>query len=379
MKIIRVSTVPESMNAFCKGLLRELTNDGYEIVVVSSPKKELKDIEEREHVRTIPVDMRRDISVIQDIKSLIHLTKVFWKEKPDMVHSITPKAGLLSMIAGWITRVPVRLHTFTGLVFPTSKGLKRKVLTLTDRITCFCATHINPEGQGVKDDLSNYGITHKPLTILGNGNIKGIDESFFDPASHDISPLASELYENRFNFIFIGRLVGDKGVNELILAFEQVYNLHPEAQLFILGEYETDHDHLSDHSIAQISAHPGIKHVGFQHDIRPWLLASDVLILPSYREGFPNVVLEAGAMGVPAIVTDVNGSREIIEDGINGLIVRPQDEELLADKMKYVIENYGHLSKMKDVTRERIVSRFRQSIVRNALKEYYKSILKRKD
>ena len=142
-RIIRATTVPMSLNHFCKGMLRELS-EKYEVVALSSPGEELGIVAEREGVRTIAVPMERHISLVQDYKSLLKMVRVFRKEKPYMVHSMTPKAGLLCMVAGWLTRVPVRVHTFTGLVWPTSSGLKRKILKQTDKLTCACATHIIP-------------------------------------------------------------------------------------------------------------------------------------------------------------------------------------------------------------------------------------------
>lgn len=151
IKIIRTSTVPGSLNNFCRNLLKDLQEqEGYEVVVVSSPGEALYEIKKRESVNVYAVSMERHISPFKDLISLINLIKVFHKEEPVMVHSITPKAGLLSMMGAWICNVPIRLHTFTGLVFPTANGLKQKMLILTDKITCACATHIIPEGEGVK-------------------------------------------------------------------------------------------------------------------------------------------------------------------------------------------------------------------------------------
>lgn len=163
IKIIRTTTVPGSLNNFCRGLLRELGEEGYEVVGVSSPGPALQELESREGVKTIAVPMERHISPFKDLRSLIRLVRVFRRERPTMVHSMTPKAGLLSMTAAWFARVPVRVHTFTGLVFPTATGLTKKILILTDRITCACATHVVPEGEGVKNDLTSYRITRQAL------------------------------------------------------------------------------------------------------------------------------------------------------------------------------------------------------------------------
>lgn len=190
IKIIRATTIPMSLKAFCDGMLKELS-EKYEVVAVSSPGEDLDFVAQREGVRTIAVPMERHISLWNDLKSLIRMIGVFRKEKPYMVHSMTPKAGLVCMMAGWLTRVPVRVHTFTGLVWPTSTGLKRRILMLTDKILCACATHIIPEGQGVMDDLRNGGITKKPMKVLGYGNVKGVDMEYFDPVR-----IVSELNTN---------------------------------------------------------------------------------------------------------------------------------------------------------------------------------------
>lgn len=145
-KIIRTATVPLSLDLFCRGLLRELSQE-YDVVALSSPDPELEDIRKREGVRTVGVPMRRKIGPFHDLVSLLRLFRIFRKERPDMVHSITPKAGLLSMAAAWLARVPVRVHTFTGLIFPYEKGWKRQLLLVTDRITAACATHVIPEGE----------------------------------------------------------------------------------------------------------------------------------------------------------------------------------------------------------------------------------------
>lgn len=377
MKIIRASTVPGSLNSFCRGLLKELEEqDGYEVIAVSSPGEELDEVGKREGVKTYAVAMERRISPLKDIKSLIGLIKVFRKEKPDMVHSITPKAGLLSMIAAWICRVPVRLHTFTGLVFPTATGMKQKILILTDRLTCACATHIVPEGEGVKQDLVNYKITKKPLKVLGFGNIKGIDLKVFDPDLPEVKAEADKMRkEGLFTFIYIGRLVGDKGINELIEAFSKLHARNPNTRLLLVGRMEQDIDPLNPEIVAEIKSNTAIEAVGVQSDVRPWLAASDVFVFPSYREGFPNVVIEAGAMGLPSIVTDINGAREIIIDGKNGIIIPSKNVEALYRGMKDIIANQSDRTHMQANARPSVASRFEQSFVRKCLKDYYRDIL----
>lgn len=376
-KILRVATVPGSLNTFCKGLLRELQEqDGYEVVAVSSPATVLDEIAEREGVRTVAVPMERHIAPLKDLKSLFGLIRVFRREKPTMVHSMTPKAGLLSMIAAWACRVPVRVHTFTGLVFPTATGLSQKILILTDRITCACATHIVPEGEGVKNDLINYRITKKPLKVLGQGNVRGIDLTYYNPELREVQAEAAKIRtEGLFTFIFVGRLVRDKGINELVRAFSQLNTQYPHTRLLLVGPYEEDLDPLEPETVAAIDNNKAIVAVGSQKDVRPWLAASDAFVFPSYREGFPNVVIEAGAMGLPSIVTDINGSREIIIDGDNGIIIPPRQTETLRRAMEIFLTDKDMAKKLSRNARPLIASRYEQSYVRRCLKEYYREIL----
>lgn len=377
VKIIRTSTVPESLNTFCRGLLWELREkEGYEVVAVSSPGEQLDEIAAREGVRTHAVPMERHISPLKDLKSLFGLIQVFRREKPAMVHSMTPKAGLLSMIAAWICRVPIRLHTFTGLVFPTATGLTQKILMLTDCITCACATHIVPEGEGVKNDLIKYRITKKPLKVLGHGNIRGIDLDLYNPALPEIQSEAEKLRSHGiFTFIFVGRLVRDKGINELVRAFSQLNAQYPHTRLLLVGPYEEDLDPLGPETVAAIDNNKAIVAIGSQKDVRPWLATSDAFVFPSYREGFPNVVIEAGAMGLPSIVTDINGSREIIIDGDNGIIIPPRQTETLRQAMEIFLTDKDMAQKLSRNARPLIASRYEQSYVRRCLKEYYREIL----
>lgn len=366
-KIIRAATIGMSLNIFCNGLLKELQQEGYDVVALSSPDADLKELGEREGVRTIGVAMERRVSPLKDLLSLIKLVSVMKKERPDMVHSMTPKAGLLCMMAARMANVPVRVHTFTGLVWPTATGLSRKILMMTDRITCACATHVVPEGEGVKQDLQRC-ITQKPLKVLGYGNVKGIDLNYWARKNSCVK-------HDHFTFIFVGRIVREKGINELVSAFVRLNKEYPDMRLLLVGPYEENLDPVLPETKRIIDECEAIEAVGAQKDVRPFYEQSDVLVFPSYREGFPNVVIEAGAMELPSIVTDINGSREIIKDGKNGLIVPPRDEHALYDAMKWMVEHPDERNKMAENARPMVASRYEQGFVRQCLKDYYKEIL----
>ena len=366
-KIIRAATIGWSLNLFCRGLLRELTDEGYEVVALTTPDDDLKELGEREGVRTIGVRMERHVSLFKDLASLVKLTRVLRKEKPDMVHSMTPKAGLLCMIAAKVVGVPVRLHTFTGLVWPTATGLSRKILMMTDRITAACATHIIPEGEGVKQDLQRC-ITKKPMKVLGYGNVRGIDLDYWRRKDEKVD-------NGILTFVFVGRIVRDKGLNELVPAFVRLNQQYKETRLLLVGPYEEHLDPVLPETMHMIETCESIESVGRQEDVRSFYEQGDVFVFPSYREGFPNVVIEAGAMGLPSIVTDINGSREIIENGKNGLIVPPRNEQVLYNAMKWMVEHPQERKKMATNARSMVVGRYEQGFVRQCLKDYYKKIL----
>lgn len=374
LKLIRTSTIPVSLENLLKGQLKMLSKY-YNVLAVSSPGDDMETIEEREGVRTIAIPMERRISLIKDFISLIRLIVLFAKERPDMVHSITPKAGLLSMLAAWITRVPVRMHTFTGLVFPTATGKMQKLLIAMDRLTCFCATHINPEGEGVKRDLVNYNITSKPLHIIANGNVNGIDLEYFDKTPEVVEKACSYKKEGTFTFCFVGRMVRDKGINELVHSFLRLYQKDERVRLLLVGPFEKELDPVLPEVEEHILHHPGICYMGYQNDVRPFLVASDALVFPSYREGFPNVVIQAGAMGLPAIVTDINGCNEIVLPDLNGVIIPSKDEQALYESMKYFASHPVEVERMTANARPLIASRYEQRIVWNALLDEYKSII----
>jgi glycosyltransferase involved in cell wall biosynthesis len=378
-KIIRTAAVPGSLYILLKGQL-EYLNQEYDIIGVSSEGPLLKQTAEREGIRTIPVQIERNISPLKDIQALLALYKVFKKERPYMVHSITPKAGLLTMMAAYMARVPKRVHMFTGLIFPTQTGFKKQLLLFFDKLICVFATHVYPEGNGVKTDLINYKITKKPLRVIANGNVNGINLDYFSPAHYSakgISQLKMELQLQTTDFIwiYIGRLVNDKGVNELTQAFSLLAKKYPFTKLLLVGSDDGETDLLPKTAWDTIKNEKNIIELGQQKDVRPYLSLSDAFVFPSYREGFPNVVLEAGAMGLPALVTDINGSNEIIIEGKNGMIIPSKNTEALFKGMETFLTNRDLVYQMKKQARNAIVSRYNRDLVWSAISKEYKNIM----
>lgn len=401
-KIIRVTTHDISLNGLLKGQLRFLSQY-YDVVGLAKDTGELGLVERREGVRVIDVPMAREISVSKDVRALRLLYKVFRRERPWLVHANTPKGSLLAMTAARLARVPRRVYTVTGLRYQGATGLLRLVLKSMERITCLFATHVIPEGRGVLRTLQADRITGKPLRVLHHGNINGKDTRHLSRRQTvaDLNPMAPDPtaadvdgFRNRFRqelgftdahfvFIFIGRIVADKGMAELCEAMRLMAGRRPQARLLLVGRME-EGDAIPEDVRRSFLTASNIKYVGRQTDVRPYLMAADALVFPSYREGFPNVPMEAGAMGLPSIVTDINGSNEIIEDGLNGRVIEaPLDGRgrrahditpSLADAMAWLVGHPAEAARMGERARRMIEERYEQRDVWAALLAYYRSL-----
>ena len=363
-------------------------NQYYEVVGLSNNTGRLMNVSEREGVRVIEVPMHREISLGADLKCLWKLCKIFKRERPFIVHANTPKGSLLAMMAGKLTCVPHRIYTVTGLRYQGAQGMLRWILMTMERITCFCATKVIPEGNGVKMALEHDHITKKPLKVVLNGNINGIDTEYFSvesvvrvdetqPTPTDVANKRAAIRESLglsaddFAFVFVGRIVGDKGMNELAACMRQLQGSHPKCKLILVGRFETEFDPLDNGIEDFFKSASNVVYVGYQKDVRPYFLAADALVFPSYREGFPNVVMQAGSMKLPSIVTDINGCNEIVTDGINGKIIPPRDSEALLKMMENFLDDLTATNSMARNARAIIQSRYEQRQVWEALREEY--------
>lgn len=376
-KLIRVTTADISLYSLLKGQLKFLNRE-FEVIGVAADTGYLEKVGEREGIRVINVPMHREISLLSDIACLFKLIRVFFREKPFIVHSNTPKGSLLSMIAAKVVGVPNRLYLVTGLRYQGETGFKRYLMMIMERICCSCATRVIPEGEGVKKTLINDYITHKSLKVIHNGNINGIDTSYFSrescPYSEPLVRADLGINEDDFVFVFVGRIVRDKGLNELAEAMQSLAVRYPQVKLILVGSFESNLDPLMPGNEDFLKHSASVLYVGERLDVRRYLVAADALVFPSYREGFPNVVLEAGAMNLPAIVTNINGSNEIILDGVNGVIIPPRNKDALLEKMICFIENPDYVHNMSLNARQMITSRYEQKDVWDALMKMYKGL-----
>lgn len=376
-KLIRVTTADISLDGLLQGQLRFL-NQYFEVVGLAADTGSLSKVAEREGIRTIDVPMHREISLIADLKSLWDLIKVFRKEKPYIVHTNTPKGSLLSLIAAKIAGVPHRIYLVTGLRYQGTSGLFRFVLMMMERITCFFATKVIPEGNGVKNALYKDHITNKPLEVIHHGNINGKDTSYWSieqcPEKRGDVRKRLGLKDDDFAFVFVGRIVNDKGMHELAMAMQRLNEDYPHCKVILVGSFEPYLDPLLPEDEKYFQSNESIISVGLQMEVRPYYAAADALVFPSYREGFPNVVLEAGAMGLPSIVTDINGCNEVIEEGVNGVIVPPKNADALYAAMKKFLDNPRMVREMANCARKKIQENYEQKDLWNALLDMYNSL-----
>ena len=383
-KLIRITTVPLSLKVLLKGQLRFMASNGFDVKGVSSEGEELREVHENEGIAVEAITMSRKITPFQDLKSLWEMWNFLRKEKPQIVHTHTPKAGIIGMLAARLAGVPHRLHTVAGLPLMEATGTKRKILNIVEKLTYSSATRVYPNSKGLYDFILQNNFTQSnKLKIIANGSSNGIDTTFFSP--DQVTELERVTLREKLNiqpddfvFVFVGRIVSDKGINELIKAFSQlqaVENKPTGIKLLLVGGLENDLDPLNPETLAEINQNKDIISVGFQQDVRSFFAIADALVFPSYREGFPNVVMQAGAMGLPSIVSDINGCNEIIIEGENGLIIPPKNVEKLKEKMLTLAKDKNLYTKLKGNSRRMIENRYEQSVVWNALLEEYEGLL----
>lgn len=377
-KLVRITTVPISLNKLLGGQLQFMSNH-FNIVAISSDKEKLERVGANEGVATYAVQMTRKITPLKDLKALWQLYRYFRKHKPDIVHSHTPKAGLLAMMAAYATGVPRRLHTVAGLPLLESRGVKRKILNLAERLTYRCATRVYPNSMGLKNIIITKKFTREnKLKVIGNGSSNGINTAYFNRATiskdHAVTLKGSlAIQPSDFVFIYVGRLVGDKGINELVRAFEKLAALKNNVKLLLVGPYEEELDPLQKYTLNAIKNNNSIIATGYQDDVRPYFAIADILVFPSYREGFPNVIMQAGAMELASIVSDINGCNEIISEGINGYIIPPKNTDKLSDTMLFSYQNPDRIRDMGSAARKIIEKNYNQDAIWKALLQEYKS------
>ena len=379
-KIVRITTVPEALRVLLRGQLKFMSAH-FEVIGVAADEPLLAKVKEEQQIRTEGINMTRKITPFADLKSIWSLYKFFKKEKPVIVHTHTPKAGLVGMIAARMAGVPVRMHTVAGLPLMVASGVKRTVLEIVEKVTYTFATKVYPNSfKQAEFIVENKFTSSSKIKVIGNGSSNGIDTTYFDPqliAEESKAALKKQMQLTSTDIVlcFVGRIVSDKGIAELVASFVEINKQNSNVKLVLVGPFESHLDPLDVETMQQIKQHPCIKWIDFQDDVRPYLAITDVFVFPSYREGFPNVVMQAGAMNLPCIVTDINGCNEIIEQGKNGLIIPAQDKVNLKKAIERLVYDRALRKNLQSNAREMIVTRYEQKLVWNLILQEYKEML----
>ena len=376
-KLIIITTVPMSLATLVKGQAKYLSSY-FDVKLVTSFSEKNQEISKDEGVELKSIDMTRQITIIKDLKALIELYKYFKNQKPDIVYTFTPKAGLLGMMASFLSRVPVRIHNVVGMPLMEATGKKFILLKFIERLTYFFSTNLFCNSFGLKKFI-NENLTKKDVKVIAQGSINGVDTEFFkNTKTLDEKELIRDKFKidkKDFVITFVGRIVKDKGINELIEAFVNLSKKYNNLKLLLVGDYEEHLNPIKKENKILIDSLDSIITVGFQNDIRDFLSITDLFVLPSYREGLPNSLIEAGSFGIPLLATNINGCNEIIDDGITGILVEKKSAKKLEEAIDKLLEDKELYNSIKLKVRDRIIEKYEQKYFWNELKnEIKKSI-----
>ena len=373
-KICFVAASEMTIKAFLVEHLKTLSQS-YEVsVAVATGNKEFLDKYGLD-VRVFPINIKRKISPIADFIALAKLIRLFRREHFNIIHSITPKAGLLAILAGVITRVPIRIHSFVGQVWVTRKGYMRWFLKLADKILALCATHVLSDSQSQRQFLiDNKILPAGKIKVLASGSVCGVDTKCFKP-----DKLARKEIRDKLNLrdtdviiLFMGRFTIDKGVLDLSEAFAQAFARESNVHLLFVGP---DEDRLQDKIQGLCPLKDRIHFIAYFTDIpEKWMAAADILCLPSYRESFGDVVIEAAACGVPALASRIYGITDSIVEGHTGIMHEAGNKTQIAELMYEMYKSENMRNELGRNARDRAIRLYSKEILTSALQDYYRSV-----
>lgn len=367
-----VTTVPQSLQFF-RGQIKFLKQE-FEIEILSSSGEWMTKICAEENVKGHVVEMEREISIFKDIYSLIRMLVTIYRIKPDIVHGNTPKGGFICMLAAYLLRISKRIYYIHGLRYEGTVGIKRKLLMKMESFSCWFATDIIVVSKGVKESLKSDDITHKETNLIHHGSINGIDSARFSLETiKDVECIREQfkIPHDAFVFGFVGRIVKDKGINELINVFVELNQKYSNTYLLLLGKIELEIDPISYENQEMIKTNANIIYAGTQDDVRPFFRAMNVFTFPSYREGFGISLMEAQAMELPCISSNISGCNEIIQHMENGVLIEPKSSTSLFRAMEDLLMDTCLYNTMKTFTRKNVIEKYEQQEVwRKALERY---------
>lgn len=380
-KLIRITTVPMALRYLLPGQMHFMSEQGFEVLMISAGGKELAEVIEREKCRHIIVPMTRKITLLQDLKCLVQLIRILRKEKPDIVHTHTPKAGLLGMLAARLCGVNIRIHTVAGLPLMVETGFKFKLLKFIEKLTYSCANQVWPNSTSLKNFIvENRLCKTEKLGMIAKGSTNGINTTRFNSGALDeilsaaIKQQLNYSTDNRY-LLCIGRLVKDKGIVELVNVFAQLQKKHSLVKLLLVGEYESGLDPLPAVTHKEIEVNPDIIHINWTNHVEYYMQLADIFVFPSHREGFPNVLLQAASMGLPIICSKIAGNIDIVTNNETGLIFDCGNEQQMQSALEYAMAHPQQIQSMAKKLQDGVRENYRQENIWQNMLDAYKSLL----
>ncbi len=376
--VVHVTTVPWGLR-FLSGQVSFMRRVGFGVHAVSSPGPGLVAFGEAEHVAVYAIEMTRRVTPLRDLRALWELWRLLRSVRPEIVHGHSPKGGLLAMIAGWLARTPVRIYHLRGLPVLTASGARRRILRVSERTSCRLAHRVLAVSHSMRSIAIREGLCDAGrIKVLLGGSGNGVDATGrFRPLGGDVRRAAREQHHippGALVIGFVGRITRDKGVCELASAWRQLRDRHACLHLLAVGVFE-DEDPLPDEVVSALRSDPRVHFTGLDWDTPRLYAAMDVLALPSYREGLPNVLLEAAAMALPVVATATPGCADAVQDGFTGTLVPPRDADALANALERYLSDPAVRATHGDAGRRRVLAEFRQEAIWQAVAEEYRELL----
>ncbi len=380
-KIIRITTVPISLKLLLSGQMKFMKDAGWEVIMVSADGKEINEIVKKEGCPHIAIPFTRKITPFHDLACLWQLYNLIKKEKPDIVHTHTPKAGLLGMLAAKLAGVKTRIHTVAGLPYMVAEKHKKRLLVNIEKMTYSWATQVWPNSPSLKKFIVDEELVgQEKLKVIGFGSSNGIDLEKFNRGILKENHLVAATMrimpgDNDFIILAVGRLVKDKGIEELVSAFLES-KISDRSKLVLLGSFEQDLNPIGDEIVRKIQDHPRIVQIEWTDHVAHYLALADVLVHPSHREGFPNVLLEAGAMQIPIICSDIIGNTDIVTNKKTGLVFPVKNKEVLKDALEFAYVKRDFMQELADNLYVEVEGKYQRSKVHQLILEEYKNSLR---
>ena len=376
-KLVRITTVPISLKYLITGQMEYMSSKGFDVVMMSADGQERHEVIANENCEHIVIPLTREITPLKDLRALWILYRQLRSLKPNIVHTHTPKAGIVGMIAAWLARVPVRIHTVAGLPLQTAIGKKRWLLENIEKLTYSFATQVWPNSNSLYNFIvkENFAKPSK-LKVIGKGSSNGIDISEFDKKTLDENVLADIKDKIKYSdsnryLLFVGRVVKDKGIEELVEAFLSIKKKYNNLKLIIVGPVEHKLDPLSVGITQNIENDDDIITTGFSSLVKYYMYLADLFVFPSHREGFPNVPMQAALMDCPVIASRITGNTDIVDDRENGILHTVSDSDSLESSIEFALDHPDDMTRMAAKLKEKVINNFDRRVIQEKILNEY--------